>query len=275
MGRRCFASTPEDEANLVRTALYDWHVENGGKMVPFAGYWLPVQYDGLGVLKEHLHTRAENSCSLFDVSHMGQLKWTGSNAVSFLERMTVGDIGGLKDTEAKLSLIMNEAGGIVDDTVITNAGDHIYMVVNGACKHKDLDHFSKYIGEFADVHLEHMEDQQLLALQGKGAHPVMERLTGQDLSRMPFMSSTTGSVGGVPCRITRCGYTGEDGFELSVAPDRAVELASLLAACPEVQPAGLGARDSLRLEAGLCLYGNDLDETTTPVEAGLVWTIGE
>lgn len=120
-----------------------------------------------------------------------------------------------------------------------------------------------------------MEDQQLLALQGKGAHPVMERLTGQDLSRMPFMSSTTGSVGGVPCRITRCGYTGEDGFELSVAPDRAVELASLLAACPEVQPAGLGARDSLRLEAGLCLYGNDLDETTTPVEAGLVWTIGE
>ena len=134
---------------------------------------------------------------------------------------------------------------------------------------------SRYIGDFTDVHLEHMEDQQLLALQGKGAHAVIEKLTGQDLSRMPFMTSTTGAVGGVPCRITRCGYTGEDGFELSVDKDRAVELASLLTACPEVQPAGLGARDSLRLEAGLCLYGNDLDETTTPVEAGLVWTIGE
>lgn len=129
--------------------------------------------------------------------------------------------------------------------------------------------------DFSDLHLEHMEDQQLLALQGKAAQTVVEELSGLNLTSMPFMSTTTGQLGGIPCRITRCGYTGEDGFELSVAPDRAVELATLLVKRPEVAPAGLGARDSLRLEAGLCLYGNDLDETTNPVEGGLVWTIGK
>eukprot|EP01041_Mallomonas_annulata_P006353 gene6353-12849_t len=267
-------STPASE---IKTSLYDLHLEIGGKMVPFAGYSLPVQYDGLGVLKEHVHTRAPESASLFDVSHMGQIKWYGKDAVKFIEKMVVGDIAGLGAGEAKLSLIMNEKGGIVDDTVITNAGDYIYMVVNGACKHKDMDHFKKYMNAnpAMDVVMKYEENQQLLALQGKGAKTVMSRLAPSlTLSTMNFMTSTITTVAGIPnCRVTRCGYTGEDGFEISVTPDQANNLAKSLLSQPEVKPAGLGARDSLRLEAGLCLYGNDLDETINPVEAGLTWTI--
>eukprot|EP00607_Mallomonas_marina_P004176 CAMPEP_0182427602 /NCGR_PEP_ID=MMETSP1167-20130531/18900_1 /TAXON_ID=2988 /ORGANISM="Mallomonas Sp, Strain CCMP3275" /LENGTH=362 /DNA_ID=CAMNT_0024609949 /DNA_START=136 /DNA_END=1224 /DNA_ORIENTATION=- len=247
-------------------------------MVPFAGYSLPVQYEGLGVLKEHLHTRAPDSAGLFDVSHMGQIKWYGKDAVKFIEKMVVGDIAGLKAGEGKLSLIMNEAGGIVDDTVITNAGDYIYMVVNGACKYKDMDHFKKYLSlsPSLDVRMEYEPEQQLLALQGKGAKTALGRLAPSlSLSTMNFMTSTITTVAGIPdCRVTRCGYTGEDGFEISVAPSQATNLAKALLDQPEVKPAGLGARDSLRLEAGLCLYGNDLDETITPVEGALTWTIG-
>jgi aminomethyltransferase len=246
-------------------------------MVPFAGYELPVQYDGLGVMKEHLHCRAANSASVFDVSHMGQIKWHGKDAVKFIEKMVVGDIACLKPGEGKLSLIMNEAGGIVDDTVITNAGDFIYMVVNGACKEKDMIHFNKYMEDAKlDVQMEYMGDQQLLALQGKGAAAVMARFCPSiNFTSMNFMTGADMTVAGIPnCRVTRCGYTGEDGFEISVDPSRAVELATKLFAEPEVKPAGLGCRDSLRLEAGLCLYGNDLDETITPVEGGLTWTIG-
>lgn len=246
-------------------------------MVPFAGYELPVQYDGLGVLKEHLHTRAPASAGLFDVSHMGQIKWHGKDAVKFIERVVVGDIASLKSGEAKLSLIMNEAGGIVDDTVITNAGDHIFMVVNGACKYKDMKHFEQYMkGSGLDVSMEYLGDRQLLAVQGKGAHTAVARLApGVDFSKMNFMTSTVTTVAGIPdCRVTRCGYTGEDGFEISVDIKNAVSLANALLQQPEVKPAGLGARDSLRLEAGLCLYGNDLDETINPVEANLTWTIG-
>jgi aminomethyltransferase len=149
---------------MLKTSLYDLHTELGGKIVPFAGYYLPVQYEGLGVLKEHLHTRAVDSAGLFDVSHMGQIKWHGKDALNFLEKMVVGDLKSLKEGEAKLSLIMNEEGTIVDDTVITNAGDHIYMVVNGACKWKDMEHFKKYMTGF-DVQMEYMETQQLVALQ--------------------------------------------------------------------------------------------------------------
>lgn len=274
--RRRWLSSSTEEQSLLKTALYDFHVAKGGKMVPFAGYYLPVQYEGLGVMKEHLHTRSETGCTLFDVSHMGQIKWTGKNAVAFLEKMVVGDIAGLAPGEAKLSLIMNESGGIVDDTVITNAGDHIYMVVNGACKHKDMAHFAKYLSSFKDVHMEYLPEQQLVALQGKAAKVVLSRLApALSLGGMNFMTGTHATVAGIPdCRVTRCGYTGEDGFEISVSPSRAVELASALLSQPEVLPAGLGARDSLRLEAGLCLYGNDLDETVNPVEASLVWTIG-
>jgi len=245
-------------------------------MVPFAGYELPVQFEGLGVLKEHLHTRAENSSSLFDVSHMGQIKWHGKDAVKFIEKMVVGDIASLKKGEAKLSLIMNDKGGIVDDTVIANAGDYIYMVVNGACKWKDMDHFNKYMkGSGLDVQMEYMADQQLLALQGKGAAAVIQKLAPSlQLSKMNFMTGTDAMVGKIPTRVTRCGYTGEDGFEISVAPKDAVALAELLLKETSVKPSGLGARDSLRLEAGLCLYGNDLDESINPVEGALTWTIG-
>jgi hypothetical protein len=159
-----FAIRAFSEEKLLKTAFYDLHLELGGKMVPFAGYNLPVQYEGLGVLKEHLHTRQAGQASLFDVSHMGQIRWHGKDRVKFIEKMVVGDIASLAEGEAKLSLIMNEQGTIVDDTVITNAGDHIYMVVNGACKWKDMDHFKKYVSGF-DVQMEYLETQQLVALQ--------------------------------------------------------------------------------------------------------------
>ena len=163
LSARRFSSSDE----LVKTSFYDLHESLGGKMVPFAGYHLPVQYEGLGVLKEHVHTRSPGCAGLFDVSHMGQIRWHGKDAVKFIETMVVGDILSLKEGEAKLSLIMNEAGGIVDDTVIANAGSYIYMVVNGACKYKDMDHFNKYLnGSNLDVKMEYMADQQLLALQG-------------------------------------------------------------------------------------------------------------
>mmetsp|Transcript_29770 Transcript_29770/g.49798 ORF Transcript_29770/g.49798 Transcript_29770/m.49798 type:complete len:410 (-) Transcript_29770:196-1425(-) len=272
--RRRFLST---DAELMKTSLYDMHLGMGGKMVPFAGYSLPVQYDGMGVLKEHVHTRAENCASVFDVGHMGQILWRGKDAVKFVEKMVVGDIAGLKEGEAKLSLVMNEEGTIMDDTVITNAGDYLYMVVNGACKFKDMAHFEKYMqGSGLDVHMEYLEDQQLLALQGKGAAEVAAKIApALDLSKMNFMTGTITEVAGIPdVRITRCGYTGEDGFEISVPANKAVLLAETLLSFESVKPAGLGARDSLRLEAGLCLYGNDLDESTNPVEGALTWTIG-
>jgi len=275
---RFFGAGADSNEKLEKTAFYDMHLELGGKMVPFAGYELPVQFEGLGVLKEHLHTRAAGSASLFDVSHMGQLRWRGKDAVKFVEKMVVGDIAGLKDGDGRLSLIMNDKGGIMDDTVISNAGDHLYMVVNGACKHKDMAHFNRYLKEESnmDVSMEYLHDHQLLALQGPGAATALARLAPSlDLAKMPFMAGAVATVAGIDnCRVTRCGYTGEDGFEVSVDYGNATKLMIALLEQPEVKPCGLGARDSLRLEAGLCLYGNDLDEDTNPVEAGLTWTIG-
>jgi len=207
---------------------------------------------------------------------MGQIRWRGRDAVKFIESMVVGDIAALKEGEGKLSLITNDGGNIVDDTVITNAGDHIYMVVNGACKWKDMDHFRKYLNPALEVEMEYLEDRQLLAVQGKGVAEVLERLVPTvDLSRVGFMTGLVATVAGIPdCRVTRCGYTGEDGFEISVAHSKAEALARAILSNPAVKPAGLGARDSLRLEAGLCLYGNDLDEDTNPVEGALTWTMG-
>lgn len=221
---RTFAT--DSQKPLAKTAMYNYHLELGGKMVPFADYHLPVQYEGLGVLQEHNHTRAANSSSVFDVSHMGQIIWFGKDAVKFLEKMVVGDLQGLKAGESKLSLIMNEQGTIVDDTVITNAGDYIYMVVNGACKWKDMDHFKKYMSGF-DVHMDYLETQQLLAVQGKGARNAVAALAPSlDLSKMNFMTSTVATVAGIPnCRVTRCGYTGEDGFEISVSEKETERLA--------------------------------------------------
>lgn len=267
--------------SLVKTALYDMHVELGGDMVPFAGYELPVLYKGEngGVMKEHLWCREEGKASLFDVSHMGQIRWHGKDRAEFLEKIVVGDIKGLASGSGCLSLITNANGGIIDDTVITNAGDFIYMVVNGATKFGDMAHFKEQMELFdGDVSMEYLEDSmQLLALQGPGAAEAVAKMLpdGFDLVNMAFMTGVDTTIDGVEgCRITRCGYTGEDGFELAMPAEYAVSIASKLLEDPIVNPTGLGARDSLRLEAGLCLYGNDIDGTTTPIDGALGWTIG-
>jgi len=189
--------------------------------------------------------------------------------------MVVSDIAGLQPGSACLSLITNEQGNILDDTVLTQYHDYTYMVVNGATKHADMAHFAKYMDKY-DVEMEYLEDgMQLLALQGPQAMEVLAPLVSLDLEKMPFMSGTEATIAGIDdCRVTRCGYTGEDGFELAVPFERTVELADCLMDNDAVQPAGLGARDSLRLEAGLCLYGNDLDDTINPVQAALSWTMG-
>ena len=258
----------------------DLHVERGGKMVPFAGYELPVQYAGAGVLKEHMHCRAPGKASVFDVGHMGQIKWTGADRAAFLEKCVVGDIKGLGAGEGRLSLLTNESGGILDDTVITNAGDYIYMVVNGACKVTDMAHLEKMMAENSDmdVQMNYLgDDATLVALQGDGAKHALQPLLpdGFDMERFAFMTGVDTTVGGMECRVTRCGYTGEDGFEIAITdPANAVAVAELLLGSDGVDVCGLGARDSLRLEAGLCLYGHDLDTTVNPIEGTLLWTIG-
>eukprot|EP00535_Pseudo-nitzschia_heimii_P006436 CAMPEP_0197174038 /NCGR_PEP_ID=MMETSP1423-20130617/736_1 /TAXON_ID=476441 /ORGANISM="Pseudo-nitzschia heimii, Strain UNC1101" /LENGTH=437 /DNA_ID=CAMNT_0042622929 /DNA_START=212 /DNA_END=1525 /DNA_ORIENTATION=+ len=284
--RSMMAAAASSDDDLRKTSLHQWHKDLGGEMVPFAGYELPVLYKGEkapngGVMKEHLWCRSEGKSSLFDVSHMGQIRWHGADRAAFLETVVVGDIRSLGDGEGLLSLITNDAGGILDDTVITNAGDHVYMVVNGATKFGDMDHFRKRMEVFdGDVTMEYLEDtMQLLALQGPGAAAAISAVLpdGFDLQGMAFMTGTDvtldGNVEG--CRITRCGYTGEDGFEIAVPAESCESIASKLALeDPTVNPTGLGARDSLRLEAGLCLYGNDLNETTNPVAGALAWTLG-
>jgi aminomethyltransferase len=278
--RRGFAGAASSEP-LVLTALNALHKELGGDMVAFAGYELPVLYkgDNGGVMKEHLHCRSEGKASLFDVSHMGQIRWHGKDRASFLEKIVVGDIAGLKPGSGCLSLVTNKTGGIIDDTVITNAGDFIYMVVNGATKHGDMKHFKEQLEVFTgDVSMEYLgDDMQLLALQGPGAAQAIKNLlpTNFDLTNMAFMTGADVVLDGVEgCRITRCGYTGEDGFEIAMPAEYAVPIALALLKDANVLPTGLGARDSLRLEAGLCLYGNDLNETTSPIEGALGWTMG-
>ena len=237
-------------------------------MVPFAGYEMPVQYPA-GILAEHLHTRAQ--AGLFDVSHMGQLRLTGPDPVSALETLVPGDIRGLAPMRMRYSLLLNDAGGILDDLMATRLGDGLFVVVNAATKDADLAHFRERLGEAI---VEPLEDRALLALQGPAAASVLSRL-GDDVAPMRFMSAAELILDGRRCLVTRSGYTGEDGFEISLPAADAVGLAERLLAEPEVKPVGLGARDSLRLEAGLCLYGHDIDETTTPVEADLAWTIGK
>lgn len=270
---RPFASVGESK----KTALFDYHVELGGKMVPFAGYAMPVQYTD-GILKSHLHTREEGCASVFDVSHMGQLRIHGADRVAFMERVVVGDIATLEEGTSRLSLICNAQGGIMDDTVISNAGDHLYVVVNAGNKDKDMAHFQAELESFSgDASMEYIQDRSLLALQGPGAQDVMSSLlpASVDLTQMPFMTGGRMTVSGLDCIVTRCGYTGEDGFEISVPSSDAVSLMRTLLDPEQVLPAGLGARDSLRLEAGLCLHGHDIDETTTPAEAALGWTISK
>ncbi|MGV3653450.1 MAG: glycine cleavage system aminomethyltransferase GcvT [Noviherbaspirillum sp.] len=257
----------DDTLPLARTPLYSLHRELGARMVPFAGYEMPVQYPA-GVLKEHKHTR--DQASLFDVSHMGQLRLSGPDAAGALETLVPADIAGLGPDRQRYAFFTNEVGGILDDLMVANRGDHLYLVVNAARKRHDLAHLQTRLAESCQV--EELSDRALLALQGPAAAAVLARLAPASAG-MAFMESALLELDGVPCLVSRSGYTGEDGFEISVPAAAAEQLARDLLAQPEVAPAGLGARDSLRLEAGLCLYGHDIDTVTTPVEAGLAWAV--
>jgi aminomethyltransferase len=253
---------------LKTSPLDAWHRALGARMVAFAGYAMPVQYQG--VLAEHLHCRS--AAALFDVSHMGQATLTGANAAAALERLVPGDLLGLKPGRQRYTLLTNEAGGIIDDLMVANLGDgRLFLVVNASRTDDDFTHIGASLP--AGVQLRPHEDRALLALQGPAAAAVIARI-GPVAAQLPFMGVAAVTLAGIPCLVSRSGYTGEDGFEISVPADHAEALAQRLVAEPEVAPAGLGARDSLRLEAGLCLYGNDIDELTTPVEAGLTWAIG-
>ena len=256
-----------DSHDLLITPLHDLHVELGAKMVPFAGYSMPVQYP-LGVLKEHLQTR--DSAGLFDVSHMGQLKLSGEGVREALEALIPVDILGLAENKQRYGFFTLPNGGIIDDLMITNCGDHLLLVVNAACKAEDIAHLKANLPD--SVVLEELSDRALLALQGPKARVVMGRFVSA-IADMHFMDTGAFDIAGIPCYVSCSGYTGEDGYELSVPNDRAVELAKLLLAEPEIEAIGLGARDSLRLEAGLCLYGHDIDQNTTPLSANLPWAI--
>lgn len=258
-------STPA--AELLTTPLHALHLELGARMVPFAGYSMPVQYPS-GLMAEHLHTR--RAAGLFDVSHMGQLRLVGADAAAALETLIPVDVIGLAPGKQRYGLLLNEDGGIIDDLMFFNRGDDIFVIVNGACKAGDIAHIQQKIG--ARCQVIPMPDMALLALQGPQAVTALARLA-PGVEQLVFMTGGRFIVAGCDCFLTRSGYTGEDGFEISVPADQADTLARALLAQPEVLPIGLGARNSLRLEAGLCLYGNDLDTTTTPVEASLNWAI--
>ena len=255
----------------MRLGLHDLHVSLGGKMVPFAGYEMPVQYPA-GVMKEHLHTRSQ--AGLFDVSHMGQVilrpKAGMADLIAGFEAMMPVDVAGLAQGRQRYGLFTNDAGGILDDLMFANRGDHLFVVVNAACKAADIAHMKAHLDHVAEV--EPITNRALLALQGPLAETALARLVPQVVA-MRFMDvAVVDSLFGA-LWISRSGYTGEDGFEISVPDGGAQGLAEALLAMTEVAPIGLGARDSLRLEAGLCLYGHDIDETTSPVEAALTWAI--
>ncbi len=256
---------------LLKLGLHDLHKARGGKMVPFAGYEMPVQYAN-GVMKEHLHTRS--AVGLFDVSHMGQviLRPKGSyeaTALAFEALMPV-DVLAVKAGRQRYGLFTNESGGILDDLMFANRGDHLFVVVNAACKAQDLAHMQAHLVDTTDVI--DVTDRALLAVQGPLAEAVLARLV-PGVPAMKFMDSLVFPWQGAEVWISRSGYTGEDGFEISIPNALAEAFATALLDQPEVMPIGLGARDSLRLEAGLCLYGHDIDTTTSPVEAGLTWAI--
>ncbi|MEY2993505.1 MAG: hypothetical protein RL357_440 [Pseudomonadota bacterium] len=252
---------------LKTTPLFDLHERLGARMVPFAGYRMPVQYPD-GLMAEHLHTR--KAAGLFDVSHMGQLLLKGPEAAQALERLLPIDVIGLGLHKQRYGLLLNDQGGILDDLMCVNRGDDLFLIVNGACKDQDIAHIQARIGGQCDV--VPLPDQALLALQGPQAVTALSRLNTA-VTDLVFMSGAAVDLLGVACYVTRSGYTGEDGFEISVPAAHATQLAQALLEQPEVKPIGLGARNSLRLEAGLCLYGNDIDINTTPVEAGLAWAI--
>ena len=251
------------------TSLYDRHIALGAKIVPFTGYSMPLNYPA-GILAEHLHTR-ENA-SLFDVSHMGQISIWGEGAAHALEWLVPGDIIGLAPSALRYTQFTNDQGGIHDDLMVTNADGRLMLVVNAACKDADLKLLEVGFQGSVDVALH--DDKALIALQGPQAAAVLARHAPM-AARLEFMHAAAMEIAGADAFVTRSGYTGEDGFEISVYAEAAIDVWDTLLAEPEVSPAGLGARDSLRLEAGLCLYGHDINETTSPVEAGLLWSIGK
>jgi aminomethyltransferase len=258
---------PENADVLLQTPLHDLHLELGARMVPFAGYSMPVQYAD-GILKEHQHTRA--AAGLFDVSHMGQVRLHGKQAAAELEKLVPIDVVDLPLNQQRYALFTNAQGGILDDLMVTNAGDHLLLVVNAACKHADIAHLRHHLPDCVQV--EPLPDQALLALQGPQARAALSRLAPA-AAKLVFMQTAAIAIAGFPCWVSCSGYTGEDGYEISVAAEHADALARVLLKQPEVKAIGLGARDSLRLEAGLCLYGHDIDMSTSPVEASLLWSI--
>ena len=257
-------------SDLKTTPLRDLHVELGGKMVPFAGYEMPVQYP-MGVMKEHQHTRAR--AGLFDVSHMGQVivyHNDGYRAAALaMEGLVPVNLAGLGENRQRYGFFTNDAGGILDDLMLANRGDHMFVVVNAACKGADIAHMRE---KLADCSVDEIDDRALLALQGPAAESVLAGIVPA-VADMKFMDVGMFGSDYDELWISRSGYTGEDGYEISVSNEQAVALARALLAHAEVEPIGLGARDSLRLEGGLCLYGNDIDTDTTPVEAALTWAI--
>jgi aminomethyltransferase len=259
-------------SQLKRTPLHALHLASGGKMVPFAGYEMPVQY-ATGVLREHLHTRA--NAGLFDVSHMGQIALRPKSgrvedAALGLERLVPQDILGVRPGRQRYAQFTNDSGGILDDLMVANCGSHLFLVVNAACKDEDEAHLRAGLSDCCFI--EPLSDRALIALQGPKAESVLAKFCPA-VSSLRFMDCGPHRVDGIDCFVSRSGYTGEDGFEISVPAEQAETLAKTLLANGEVLPVGLGARDSLRLEAGLCLYGHDIDTTTTPVDAALEWSI--
>ncbi|KAH7903994.1 hypothetical protein BJ138DRAFT_1131155 [Hygrophoropsis aurantiaca] len=276
---RSFATTNEE---LRKTGLYDFHVQNGAKMVPFAGYSMPLSYGSVGQVASHNHVRT--SAGLFDVGHMVQSNFRGATATAFLEWLTPSSLTTLSPYTSTLSVLLNEKGGIIDDTVITKHSDGAYYVVtNAGRRERDLSWFGAKLAEWnsserasaGKVEHEVLEGWGLVALQGPEAASYLQSLTSYDLRGLTFgRSAFVPLEGGFNLHVARGGYTGEDGFEISIPPSQTLEVTQILSKAP-VQLTGLGARDSLRLEAGMCLYGHDLDEDTSPIEAGLTWVIGK
>jgi aminomethyltransferase len=264
-------ASPDTE--LLKTPLHDLHVARGARMMSFAGYAMPVQYPA-GIITEHKHTR--NAAGLFDVSHMGQAILRGADVAASFEKLVPGDIAGLATGQMRYTLLLNETGGIRDDLMATRIEENgalaLFLVVNGACRDADFAHIASSLD--GEATLEILADRALLALQGPGAEDVLAELA-PDCSDLVFLEGRDMEVDGVSAFVTRSGYTGEDGYEISLPAAAAAAFAEKLLAHHAVEPIGLGARDSLRLEAGLCLYGHDIDEVTTPVEAGLSWTVGK
>ncbi|KAJ7031826.1 hypothetical protein C8F04DRAFT_1262471 [Mycena alexandri] len=276
---RALSSGPPSD--LKKTGLYDFHVANAGRMVSFAGYLMPLSYGNVGQVASHHHVRT--SAGLFDVGHMVQSIFRGPTATGFLEWLTPSSLSSLQPYTSTLSVLLNERGGIIDDLIITkHAQDAFYVVTNAGRRDRDLEWFTQRLAEWnagergakGPVEMELLDGWGLLALQGPQAASYLQSLTSFDLTQLTFGKSAFLPIEGFNLHVARGGYTGEDGFEISIPPSQTVEVADLLSKSP-VQLTGLGARDSLRLEAGMCLYGNDLDEDTSPVEAGLTWVIGK